>query len=378
MFAVPVAVQRDRVAGRDDLPASAGSRSTCSPQRKKVAVASAASQRLEHRGRALRMGAVVEGERHALGVVDPPRQRRGRRRRAGTMGASAGVAPGGRGSGRADEKALADGRMVPLMDGEIGLGFALALAAACCYETGYALQAIEARRAPADRALRPSLMTYLLRTAALGRRHALSLLGLAAPDHRPDSRAPHAGPADARAGAAAPARTRRPHPRRARRPEGDRRGGPDHRLGRRVRLGGAARARRGRAQRRARRAPWRSSPWSTSLPYAIGLLAPTARLPMLLLVASAGAADGHGGVRRQDRRPGRLRGRAARGGRLGGAGRRRGDRRRDQRVDRAAALRRHAGRADRAGDADRDPGGAGATGRRRELEQTPRSAARCW
>src|SRR5689334_23733163 len=42
------------------------------------------------------------------------------------------------------------------------LGFGLALVAACCYETGYALQAIEAKRAPSERALRPTLMTYLL------------------------------------------------------------------------------------------------------------------------------------------------------------------------------------------------------------------------
>jgi len=63
------------------------------------------------------------------------------------------------------------------MDGEIALGFVLALAAACCYETGYALQAIEARRAPADRALRPSLVTHLLRRPLWVGATALSLLG---------------------------------------------------------------------------------------------------------------------------------------------------------------------------------------------------------
>ena len=67
--------------------------------------------------------------------------------------------------------------MVPLMDGQLVLGFVLALAAACCYETGYALQAIEARRAPADRALRPSLMTYLVRRPLWVGATALSLLG---------------------------------------------------------------------------------------------------------------------------------------------------------------------------------------------------------
>ena len=67
--------------------------------------------------------------------------------------------------------------MVPLMSGDIGLGFALALAAACCYETGYALQAIEARRAPPERALRPSLMTHLLGRPLWVGATALSLLG---------------------------------------------------------------------------------------------------------------------------------------------------------------------------------------------------------
>jgi drug/metabolite transporter (DMT)-like permease len=63
------------------------------------------------------------------------------------------------------------------MDGELALGFALALAAACCYETGYALQAIEARRAPADRALRPSLMAHLIQRPIWVGATALSLLG---------------------------------------------------------------------------------------------------------------------------------------------------------------------------------------------------------
>ena len=67
--------------------------------------------------------------------------------------------------------------MVPLMDGELALGFALALAAACCYETGYALQAIEARKAPAERALKPSLMTHLVRRPLWVGATGLSLLG---------------------------------------------------------------------------------------------------------------------------------------------------------------------------------------------------------
>src|SRR3954454_1771241 len=67
--------------------------------------------------------------------------------------------------------------MVPLMHEEIALGFALALVAACCYETGYALQAIEARRAPAERALRPALVTYLLTRPLWVGATGLSLLG---------------------------------------------------------------------------------------------------------------------------------------------------------------------------------------------------------
>jgi drug/metabolite transporter (DMT)-like permease len=63
------------------------------------------------------------------------------------------------------------------MDGELALGFALALAAACCYETGYALQALEARRAPPERALRPSLITHLLSRPVWVGATALSLLG---------------------------------------------------------------------------------------------------------------------------------------------------------------------------------------------------------
>jgi len=63
------------------------------------------------------------------------------------------------------------------MDGELALGFALALAAACCYETGYALQALEARRAPTDRALRPSLITHLVSRPVWLGATAISLVG---------------------------------------------------------------------------------------------------------------------------------------------------------------------------------------------------------
>src|SRR4051794_15363692 len=67
--------------------------------------------------------------------------------------------------------------MVPLMDRQLALGFALALGAACCYEAGYALQALEARRAPPERALRPSLIAYLISRPVWVGATALSLLG---------------------------------------------------------------------------------------------------------------------------------------------------------------------------------------------------------
>ncbi len=63
------------------------------------------------------------------------------------------------------------------MNGDLALGFCLALAAAGCYETGYALQALEARRAPTERALRPSLMTHLLTRPVWVGATALSLVG---------------------------------------------------------------------------------------------------------------------------------------------------------------------------------------------------------
>ena len=50
-----------------------------------------------------------------------------------------------------------------ILTGQPGLGFTLAFGAACCYDTGYALQALEARRAPARAALRPALLAHLLR-----------------------------------------------------------------------------------------------------------------------------------------------------------------------------------------------------------------------
>jgi drug/metabolite transporter (DMT)-like permease len=53
--------------------------------------------------------------------------------------------------------------MVSVIDASLALGFGLALCAASCYDTGYALQALEARRAPAQAALRPRLLVHLAR-----------------------------------------------------------------------------------------------------------------------------------------------------------------------------------------------------------------------
>jgi drug/metabolite transporter (DMT)-like permease len=122
------------------------------------------------------MGPVVEGERDSVRIIDPPRQAEQLSHARHDRG-EGGRPPGGRRCGRAEEQRASDGSMVPFMDGELALGFALALAAACCYETGYALQALEARRAPPERALRPSLIAHLLRRPVWVGATSLSLLG---------------------------------------------------------------------------------------------------------------------------------------------------------------------------------------------------------
>lgn len=67
--------------------------------------------------------------------------------------------------------------MVALSSSGPAVGFALALGAACCYDTGYALQALEARRAPASVALRPALLAHLLRRPLWVGATVLSLAG---------------------------------------------------------------------------------------------------------------------------------------------------------------------------------------------------------
>jgi drug/metabolite transporter (DMT)-like permease len=53
--------------------------------------------------------------------------------------------------------------MLAVIDGTLLAGFALAVAAAVAYDTGYALQAFEARRSPPERAMRLGLLAYLAR-----------------------------------------------------------------------------------------------------------------------------------------------------------------------------------------------------------------------
>ncbi len=67
--------------------------------------------------------------------------------------------------------------MVPVIEGSLLLGFGLALCAGSCYDTGYALQALEARRAPARAALRPALLGHLLRRPVWVGATVLSLAG---------------------------------------------------------------------------------------------------------------------------------------------------------------------------------------------------------
>jgi drug/metabolite transporter (DMT)-like permease len=67
--------------------------------------------------------------------------------------------------------------MVPVIGGSEAVGFLIAVAAAACYDTGYALQAIEARKAPSRYAMRVSLLGHLLRRRRWLTATALSLLG---------------------------------------------------------------------------------------------------------------------------------------------------------------------------------------------------------
>jgi drug/metabolite transporter (DMT)-like permease len=67
--------------------------------------------------------------------------------------------------------------MVPVIGGSEAVGFVIAIAAAACYDTGYALQALEARKAPSRYAMRVSLLGHLLTRRRWLAATALSLLG---------------------------------------------------------------------------------------------------------------------------------------------------------------------------------------------------------
>jgi len=64
-----------------------------------------------------------------------------------------------------------------MIEGSVAVGFGLAVCAAFCYDTGYALQASEARRAPTEAALRPALLGHLLRRPVWVGATLLSLAG---------------------------------------------------------------------------------------------------------------------------------------------------------------------------------------------------------
>jgi drug/metabolite transporter (DMT)-like permease len=64
-----------------------------------------------------------------------------------------------------------------MIDNALALSFAAALAAGACYDTGYALQALEARSVHARHALRPSLLLELVRRPRWVGATVLSLAG---------------------------------------------------------------------------------------------------------------------------------------------------------------------------------------------------------
>jgi drug/metabolite transporter (DMT)-like permease len=64
-----------------------------------------------------------------------------------------------------------------VIDTSVAAGLALAVLAACCYDGGYAMQAYEARRAPARHAMRLGLLGHLLRRPIWVGAIALALVG---------------------------------------------------------------------------------------------------------------------------------------------------------------------------------------------------------
>jgi drug/metabolite transporter (DMT)-like permease len=64
-----------------------------------------------------------------------------------------------------------------VIDTALLAGFVLALLAACAYDSSYALQAFEARRAPPERSMRLSLLAHLLRRPIWAGAIALSIVG---------------------------------------------------------------------------------------------------------------------------------------------------------------------------------------------------------
>ena len=59
-----------------------------------------------------------------------------------------------------------------MIDSELAAGFGIALLAAIAYDSGYALQAFEARRAPIEQSMRPGLLVPPRAQADLARRRS--------------------------------------------------------------------------------------------------------------------------------------------------------------------------------------------------------------
>jgi drug/metabolite transporter (DMT)-like permease len=145
---VAISVQRDLVPGGRDRRRCRGEALDLLSHEEERGGRVRVRERFEDRRCPFRMRAVVEGQRDGVGAGEPQRDaeaggeaRQVRRRR-----------------GRQPQHTC----IVAGMNVSLILGFAAAVGAAVCFDTGYALQALEARGAPAVFALRLSLFRFLL------------------------------------------------------------------------------------------------------------------------------------------------------------------------------------------------------------------------
>jgi len=158
---VPVAVQRDLVTGGGDLCREGGVALHLFADEEERRCGARCAQRLEYGRRSLGMWTVVECQRDAARVWQPERNAESVRERWEDR------------SGR--EQQRPHGVIVAGM--QLALGFAAAAGAAACYDTAYALQALEARSAPARHALRIALLHHLARRPLWLGAIALSVAG---------------------------------------------------------------------------------------------------------------------------------------------------------------------------------------------------------